>query len=235
MSLTGPETCRAAALVGCLRELSGYEEDLVLKPSGGAARTANEVVARCCVEPGEDPGPWRERIRALPLIERDRLLLELRRSSLGDTVRSEVDCPACGRASEVVFRISDLPLAGPAAQEIAGELADGTVFRLRPLTAGDQEDLHEGRARDREIEVDATLACVLTRLGERTHPFSPSDITAQPAHVRQQLTEALDGANADPDIRLSLQCNDCGRELEAPFDAESFFCRAACTREHLVR
>jgi hypothetical protein len=151
------------------------------------------------------------------------VLLQLRQRSVGDTVRSEVDCPACGGTSEVAFRISDLPLTGLAAREIAGELADGVVFRLRPLTAGDQEDLHEGRARDRGGEMDAVLACVLSQLGERRGPFSAADIAAQPAEVRERLTEALDRANPDPDIRLSLQCNDCGCELEAPFDAESFF------------
>lgn len=223
MSWSRPDTCSVAALAEHLRELSGYEEDLVLKQPGAAARTANEVVARCCVEPGEDPGPWRERIRALSLFERDRLLLSLRQRSIGDTVRSEVDCPACGRASEVAFRISELPLADLAAREIAGEFSNGLGFRLRPLTAGDQEDLHEGRASDRENEVDATLACVLLQLGERTELFSPGDISVQPVHVREQLIEALDRANPDPNIRLSLQCNDCGRELEAPFDAESFF------------
>jgi hypothetical protein len=223
MRRPGPDTRSTAALGGRLRELSGYEEDLALQQPGGAARLANEVLARCCVAPGKAPGPWRKRIRALPLIERDRLLLELRRRSLGDTVRCEVDCPTCGRASEVTFRISELPLAGLVAREVAGELADGTVFRLRPLTAGDQEDLHKNGARDRESEVDATLACVLAQWGDCQGPFSPDDISAQPVHVREQLTEALDRANPAPDIRLSLRCNGCGRELGAPFDAESFF------------
>ncbi len=205
-----------------LRELSGYEENLILTQPGTVASVANRILAHCCVAPGEAPGPWRERIRALPLIERDRLLLELRRSSIGDVVRSEVDCPACNCASEVVFHLSELPLSGASAQEITRELADGRFFRLRPLTAGDQEDLHEVQTFE-ESEVDATLARVLSQLDKQTEPFSARDISAQPVPVRKQLIEALDRANPDLDIWLRLQCNNCGRELKAPFDAESFF------------
>src|SRR3712207_1048867 len=81
-----------------LRPLTGWEEEYLERHLGepNTARLCNEVLARCAVPPGEEPGAAREQVRALLVAERDRELVELRRASLGPHVSAQVPCPACG-------------------------------------------------------------------------------------------------------------------------------------------
>ena len=90
-----------------LRGLSGWEEEYLERHQfeANTARLCNEILARCCVPPGEDPGPARERVHALLVPERDRELVRLRRMSLGPKVSARVDCPACGQANEAEFSL----------------------------------------------------------------------------------------------------------------------------------
>ena len=221
MSLREPG---AAELFDRLREFSGFEEELALASGGApqhAATVANEALARCLVEPGEDPGAWRERVAELALIERDRLLLELRRRSVGDEVRSRAGCPRCNASWQVRFRISELPIETRTAGAVSGVLPNGKTFRLRPLTAGDQAALLEAGGRcDR---LSATLARSLVEFGGRPGPFDEEEIAGWEGRDRDAFGEKLDEANPDLDIRLRLTCESCGSEIEAPFDPESFF------------
>jgi len=217
VSLSGPNASSAAALSGKLRELSGFEEDLVARWAPNAARAANEALAHCLAPPGEDPGDLRDQVRALSVVDRDLLLLELRRRSVGDEVRSEVDCPACGSSSELAFRLSDLPSSTRPAATVEVELPNGRRLLLRPVTAGDQELLLD---QDGGSLVDV-LALALTTLDGQA--LSREEIDGLGEEARTRLAEALDRANPDLDIRLSLRCCACGRELETAFDVEGFF------------
>src|SRR5205823_4715350 len=71
-----------------LRPLSGWEEEYVERhqEEPNTARLCNEVLARCLVEPGQDPGEALDVVRNLLVAERDRELVELRRLSLGSEI-----------------------------------------------------------------------------------------------------------------------------------------------------
>jgi len=212
-----PNASGSAALAGKLRELSGFEEELAARWAPNAARAANEALASCLTPPGQDPGERRDIVRALPVVDRDLLLLELRRRSVGDEVRSEVDCPACGSSSELVFRLSELPSNTQRAVAVEVDLPEGGRVLLRPVTAGDQELLLD--------QGGGSLADVLALLATTPdgEALSRDEIAALGEQARTKLAEALDRANPDLDIRLSLRCHACSRELETPLDVEGFF------------
>src|SRR3954453_18421042 len=157
-----------------LRALSGWEEEYVERHQGDAntGRLCNEVLARCVVEPGEDPGAAREAVRSLLVAERDRELVELRRLSLGPDITAHVSCPACDEASEVAFSLDALPLEFDSPpRRLTVQMADAGEVLLRLPTAGDQEDLVDAALETEAERRSWLLARCLERYGGRRESF----------------------------------------------------------------
>jgi hypothetical protein len=214
----------AAPVAARLRPISGFEEEL-LSAQAGARNTAalcNEVLARCLVGPGLDPGPARAEVRSLLVPERDLALLALRRRSFGDRVESDVSCPACGRGNEISFSLADMPTPAPTTvREIAVE-RDGAVARVRLPTAADQERILDA-ADDPAARRTALLAQVLVDLDGRPGPFAADDVRALPSAVRLAIEHAIEAALPDVDLSMDVGCNWCGHDFTVPFDLCTFF------------
>lgn len=207
-----------------LRGLSGWEEEYLERHQAQAntARLCNELLARCLVAPGAEPGTERETVRALLVAERDRELVALRRLSLGPQVRAQVPCPACGETSVADFSLDVLPLDfEPPPRAFAVTLADGTEARLRLPTAGDQEELLEveGEAERRSV----MLARCLERFGVREVGFDVDFTRALPLATRTALERELEARLPDLDLEMAVECSHCGAAIVAPFDVPVFF------------
>ena len=209
-----------------LRELSGHEEELFedRRLAGNSAALCNELLARCLVAPGRDPGPARARIASLTIAERDLALVALRRLSLGDRVETHVDCPACAEVNEVEFDLGLLPTTLPAIPErISGTLGDGTDAVLRLPTAGDQAELLaaglDGAARRRSW----LLARVLLEYGDAVAPFAADAVHELATARRRELEALLDAALPDFELGMEVCCPACGQSFTAPFGIDSFF------------
>lgn len=209
-----------------LRPMTGHEEEFVERRRNepNTARLCNELLARCLVPVGADATQELARIHSLQVAQRDAALLELRRMSLGDEVRTAVACPSCGRTVEVDFRLSQIPLpdlSGPASLDVP--LGEGRQARLRLPTVADQEALL-----DTPLETEAEkrtwlLARVLLRYGDEQGPFSEAFTRALPMSVRAALERALEQALPDLDLSMAVSCQDCGHAFSAPFDIAAFF------------
>jgi hypothetical protein len=209
-----------------LRELSGWEEELVERRQADAntARLCNEILARCLVAPGEDPGDARETVRKLLVVERDRELVALRRLSLGPEIVARVPCPACDEVSEAEFSLDVLPLDfPPPPRRVTVELPDVGEAIVRLPTAGDQEDLLDaGVAGDAERRSWLLTRC-LERFGDRQEGFDLEFTRGLPARTRAKLEAAVEGALPDLDLEMTLECSHCGAPIVAPFDVPVFF------------
>jgi hypothetical protein len=209
-----------------LRALTGWEEEYLerhqAEPNTG--RLCNEVLARCLVAPGEDPGEARQTVRDLLVAERDRELVALRRLSLGPDINARVPCPACGEVSEAEFSLDALPLDfEPPPRRVTVELPDVGEVVLRLPTAGDQEDLV-----DAGVEGDAErrswlLAHCLERYGDRSDGFDLDFARGLPVRVRTALESAIEDAAPDLDLEMAVECSHCGTSFAAPFDVPVFF------------
>jgi hypothetical protein len=223
-----PSTAAAAAVspLPGLRGLTGYEEELLESARAGdnTAALCNELLSRCLVTPGGDPTAARALVGELLVAERDRALVELRRLSFGEEVESEIDCPACGEANELSFRLGDLPLDFPRPPaELDVALPSGESARLRLATAGDQAELLGTPAASAAERRTALLARVLVRRGAAAGPFGEADVRAMSIADRRAMEEALDAATPALDLSMGLACHACRHEFSAPFDFESFF------------
>src|SRR3954447_16073235 len=218
-------TADSAVRLG-LRPLSGWEEEYVERHQAdvNTGRLCNEVLARCVVEPGEDPGSARQAVRNLLVAERDRELVELRRLSLGPEITARVSCPACDEASDVVFSLDALPLDFDSPpRRLTVQAADVGDVLLRLPTAGDQEDLVDAALESEAERRSWLLARCLERYGGRTESFDVDFARALPMRVRNELESAVEAAAPDLDLEMEVVCTHCGTTFAAPFDVPVFF------------
>jgi hypothetical protein len=161
------------------------------------------------------PARSRDELAALPLGERDALLVALRGASFGDDLRALADCAACGEPLEVALRCADLPPArgdgGAPACEVE---ARGFRVRARPVTSADVAAIAS------ETGVDAArrallARCVLeARRGEDA--VAAGDL---PPEVEATVARALADADPGAEIALEVRCPACGDTSRAFLDA----------------
>jgi hypothetical protein len=178
------------------------------------------LVVLWAAEPERDPGALAE----VPIGERDRRLLALRRATFGDRLACLAPCPAC--ASPLEFELSTSTLlqgAGvpgsprspsPDQDTIAN---DGYVVRLRAL---DSRDL---AAAARCADLASAEAVLLARaVTAAEHDGAPIAAEALPPALRDAVAEHLAARNGAADIGLDLACPTCGHRWEATFDIAAF-------------
>ncbi|MDX6718787.1 MAG: hypothetical protein QOJ63_1041 [Solirubrobacteraceae bacterium] len=209
-----------------LRALTGFEEEHVERHASepNTARLCNEIIARCLVAPGEDPGAARTTVRELLVAERDRELVALRRLSLGPHVTALVACPRCGEECEASFSLDVLPLHFdvPERQVLVDVEGVGDVV-LRLPTAGDQEDLFDAGLDGEAERRSWLLARCLERYGDQSGGFDLRFAHALPVAVRGALEAALEERLPDLDLQMAVECSRCGAAISAPFDVPVFF------------
>jgi hypothetical protein len=148
----------------------------------------------------------------LPLGERDRLLLQVRRDNFGDWLDSYVNCPACRERLE--FSLSCAALLAQAQSTAAAVKrldVDGTPFELCCPDSADAAAM--AAAADVEAGVDIMLArCVCSAGG--ADELTP----ARRAVIAKELA-ALDPA---AEILLDLFCAACGHTWRTVFDINHF-------------
>ncbi len=159
-----------------------------------------------------------EALAELPLGERERVLLALRRALLGPRMVALAACPRCGERHDVEFEIDALIAASPSPPPRTVALRHGDLaLTLRPITVGDYDEAM--RLRDGGAAADTLLArCVVeARRGEE--PVEPG---ALPDDARAAAAAAL--AAADPLCRLTtdLECSACRARWDAELDTADY-------------
>lgn len=127
----------------------------------------------------------------LPLVERDRRLLAIRRATFGPSLPARATCWECGAELEMAFDADDLASALP-------DLAVESV--VRPLTSRDLAVLLQQPA-------DTHRALLCQRLGECA-------ATGDTLTVERAVEQAID----DAELRIRLVCCDCGAEWSEMLD-----------------
>ncbi|MEL6347118.1 MAG: hypothetical protein AAFV53_28645 [Myxococcota bacterium] len=208
-----------------LRELTGFEEDLIERSqrSSNTAALCNRILACCLVPPGHPPEAALERIRGLLVAQRDQALVVLRQRSLGDAVETRVTCPACQEVNAVHFNLSTLPMHLPQTPlTLSVSTPEGESHHLRLPTAGDQADLitadPKTAAQRRTWLLHRCLVSVAGQTG-----LSLEAVHALPTRTRRALEGALSDAVPRFDLTMGMACHKCGHAFDVPFDIASFF------------
>lgn len=150
---------------------------------------------------------------ALPLGQRDALLLQLREAIFGPRLESVVSCPTCGERLEFAFTCADLGAENyptPPA-EISVSSHNYAITARLPTTA-------DIRATDQSNHTLQQRCLVDVR-----HEGKPVASEELPAPVVAAVATQLQQADPLLDVQLSLDCPACRHRWQAPFDAVSFF------------
>jgi hypothetical protein len=161
--------------------------------------------------------------------DREALLLQLRRLSLGDAMACVLQCPApaCGAQMDLGLRCSDLlvaPREGVAAPLTLSAEAGGDYYELtyRLPTADDLAAAGPLARQDAEAgAVEILRRCLLGATCEGAS-VGAGDL---PAAVRGAIAEAMAAGDPQAELELDLTCPACGAAFSALFDTGAFFLR----------
>ena len=198
-----------------LRSPTGREEEWLADHAGPIPPAVTTLIAACLVEL-EGLTVDRAVARRLLVGDRDYLVLQLRKLSLGDAVQAVASCPACQEKLDIDFNIADIPIkerpgtASTYSVDLArrGRARRRVHFRLP--TGADQEALAESDPAD-PVEV-LFRRCLVDDDGER---LSATD--------RAAVIDEIEAQSPEIDLELDLVCPACERSFILPFDTTSFF------------
>lgn len=193
-----------------LRGLSGIEEDWVATHAVPSAIAVTNVLGSCLVRLEGFPSD-RNLARQLLVGDRDFLMLQLRRMTLGEAIHAIIGCPGCGQKMDVDFGVADVPIKS--CPLLTGDFSIescGRSIRFRLPTGADQE---AGLDFDQDSAARVLLErCVLEDGGK---PLSSED--------RVAVVDAMDRYSPQVDLELDLTCPECRLTFAAPFDTTAFF------------
>jgi hypothetical protein len=200
-----------------LRALTGQEEDwLASHPSVPNAVAVSYLLSHCVMRLG-GMEPAGEMVRKLLVGDRDYLMLQLRRLTLGERFDAVLQCPECSSKMDVTFQAGDIEIE-PRPQRSHSYLLDlpedsagpSRTVRFRLPTGADQEAVLNVPP---EKAVEALLSRCLLDDGGR--PLAPQEQFALSGAMEQEAPQV--------DLELDLNCPECAHAFTAPLDLNSFF------------
>jgi hypothetical protein len=163
------------------------------------------------------PGRERGALAALPLAERDRLLLRVHAATAGPELAAFVQCPACAERLELSL---DADAIAPAEPVPAGAAwtAEGGGVRMR-FRLPDSRDLAAAAGCASVDEARRVLAarCVTEAVDADGAPVAGLSDAALEA-----LSARMDAVAPATDVSLSLRCPACATAWDAPLDVAAF-------------
>lgn len=195
-----------------LRPLTGYEEDWLAANRGKPSALVASGLLDACVTDLDGETPPKNTAARLLAADRDFLVFQLRRLTLGDAFHAIAACPECGARMDVTFDAAGVPVESRRQSDPLHTLplADGRTVSFRLPIGADQESIagmETQAAANRLFE-----ACLVDDAGS---PLTEEEKAA----VIEAMSEAAPGIDLD----LELACPECARQFVLPFDATSFF------------
>jgi hypothetical protein len=200
-----------------LRSVAGEDHAFLLDTAGSTTpnERANALLERCLDE--DDPATL---VASLVAGDREALLLQLRRLTLGETLDSVLTCADCDEPMELELRVGDLLVdayeAPRSSYEVAIDAADPPLMvRFRLPTVGDVREA----ARSGNGDPDATRAQLLARCVSEAEGGAIDDAGAE---ARAAIEVAMAECDPQAEIELDLTCPSCATPFSIVFDTESF-------------
>lgn len=201
-----------------LRPLTGHEEEwLALHRGTPSALAVTHLLSACLVRLDDIP-PSRGLVQHMLVGDRDYLMLQLRRMTLGENISAVLVCPACHAKMDMDFKVGDVQVErhSQTAMIYTLELNQGgetrRIVRFRLPTGADQEDI---LGLDAGNPADALLHRCLVDDGGA--PLS--------ADERSEVIEVMEQLAPKIDLELDITCPECSHTFLEPFDTTVFFLR----------
>ncbi len=223
-----------------LRKITGHEESLLYDPNLNPGKLVTSLLGACLVELGDLEAVDAKLVGQLLSSDRNYLLLQLRRFTLGDRLTAAYRCPSCQANVSVTEDLSTVRIRelgeGERLEPTVVELTDGyldpegTVHRRVELTAprGVDEELVGLLARKDPLRAQDALVlrCIRSFGTLRPAVLSGSGVEilrSLPLGDRRAIVRAINELTLGPDFRRDIECRACGHGFEVLLDVSSFF------------
>jgi hypothetical protein len=196
-----------------LRSLTGREELWLARHDGVPSAAAVTFLLGACLDPERELPFARDLARRLLVGDREYVMVQLRRRTLGDTIAAVTTCPSCAAQMDITLDLAEIPIEGQRQQAVVHQLrldnrARPTAFRLP--TGADQEAVI-GRTESDAVET-LFSRCLLDDGGR---PLTPNE--------RETVIAEMERIAPRVEIELDLTCPECGQTFSIPFDTIPFF------------
>lgn len=213
-----------------VREITGYEEDMLVSDAVPASQKLDMLLAGCTVRigPVSDPGALAAIIPTLTVGDRVAMLFAIRRATIGDALPMRHECPnkECRTKSLFVVNLSDLKIqkmADPMKRVYDVTLPSGRTVRFRVSTGEDEARTAKFLKKDK---MDAVSQMMLMRLDLLDgQPPSLEMLKKMGMKDRSFLRREFNRVEGGVDTSIDLECPKCGTEwtTELNVSANSFF------------
>jgi hypothetical protein len=219
-----------------LRPFTGNDEAFLLEVGDMLllAQRTTAILVRCLIRMGPISPITTEVVQSLTVGDREKLLLHLRRLTLGDRLQCVLNCPNsdCAEKVDLDLRVSDLLLPPYPYTQALHETAikeKETVYRVRFRlpNGGDQEAIATLAQSDPQAASDVLLRRCVKQV---TLADNGELVEEVPSAVVKQIPAIM--ANLDPqaELILNLTCPVCGSAFSALFDTGAYFFQELASR-----
>jgi DNA-directed RNA polymerase subunit RPC12/RpoP len=192
-----------------MRPLSGRDEEWLARHRNTPISIRVTWLLNQCLLALDDHPVDGRLVRQMLVGDREFLMMQIRRITLGDRVQAVVNCPACGSKMDVDFRLDEVPVkTQPHTQEIVTLDLHGRSVRFRLPNGGDQELV----AYDPDPVKTLLDRCVI---GEAAETLS--------ADEREAVMAEMERLAPQVDVDLDLACPECSHPFALAFDTSAFF------------
>jgi hypothetical protein len=155
-----------------------------------------------------------EALAKLPIGQRDRQLLRLRRHLFGPRLKSLVVCPQCSERLELDFDVDSIQVPEPEGNLGVWDLEiDGYQMRFRLPNSLDLLAAQQAGGRITLLE-----RCLI----EAYHDEQPQDVDRLPENVQQALIYRLAELDPQADVRFPISCPVCAHRWMGVLDIATF-------------
>ena len=223
-----------------LRKMRGHEEALLYDQSLTAGQLVTELLRSCLVRLGTLQAVDSATMAHLYTADRNYLLLELRRITLGNALQAWYTCPRCGGQHAVTEDLSQLEVRrleeDQRLDDIVLELEDGYTDRhgthhtelLLTLPRGiDEEFVAPMLEKDPVKTQDALLLRCIKRFGTlpkaALEAYGVKVLRDLTMGDRQRLQKAFNGQTPGVNFQRTIVCPQCGTAFQGIMDLSNFF------------
>ncbi|MBI1424595.1 MAG: hypothetical protein GC149_14205 [Gammaproteobacteria bacterium] len=214
-----------------LRALGGYEEELITSGLQTPPRQITRLLQRCIQRIGDITTITEEIARDLLVVDREFILLMLRKITFGNVVVAKLACPwpDCLKPIDIDFKIDDVPVS--ALEDIQPDyacmlyderLGASREFVFRLPKGRDQEHISHHLDEDESSLLTQLLSHCLLRI-ERDTQIDAHKVRDLSAAIRANLEIEIEARCPSIDLTMELTCPECSRSFVAPFELQDFF------------
>jgi hypothetical protein len=223
-----------------LRKMRGHEEALFYDASLSAGRLVTELIRGCLVRLGDVDAVTADLVAGLYSADRNYLIVELRRITLGDRLQASYTCPGCGGETTVTEDLSSIAVRrladGARPETVHLELEDGyedrtgtthRELKLRLPRGTDEEFVARTAEQDPLRARDALVLRCIESFGtlrrEALDAYGFKILRDLSLGDRHRIYGALEERAPGLDFRRTVRCSRCSREFGAVLEASGFF------------